>query len=183
MKIFLPHDTLLVVKEKYIIVDTCLFLEFAFLTKEEKSLFIDGLNLLRGVGCSLLTIEPVETEFYIGSNIQDLEVKKEYLKLMKIETVYPQRLLDAEAKEKLLVEYGDMVKGSLSYVDFCLGIAAKQFPKSLILTRNYKDFPGRVFQCVALFSISLDKNIKTYGFYQYGKTEYQNTAKLEVTPF
>ena len=183
MKIFLPTETLSVVKEKYVFVDTCVFLDFAYLNQKGKEAFMDGLNLLTKENCVFMVIEPVAIEFFIGSNEEDLKLKKEYLEKMNIQPILSSKVLNIEKREELLLEYGNSARGNLSYVDLCLGTAVKQFSKSLVMTRNYKDFSERIFECTALFSICLDKDIKTYGFYQYGRKVEKSQKKDEEIPF
>jgi len=184
MKIFLPQETISAVKKKYIFVDTCLLLDWANFHKKEKSLFSDSLNQLIINDCALVTVEPVIVEFFLGSNKESLKIKKAFLESLKI-TIIPIRSVEYKI-EDLVLEYGEKARGKLSYVDICLGAAIKQFSnKSLVLTRNYKDFPERIFDCSAIFSISLSQEIRTYCFYSYDQNKAIKTIKIndEKIPF
>lgn len=182
MKIFL-QEALSIIKNYYIFIDTCVFLDIAVLDKSVRDDFINGLFRFKEEMCAFVTVEPVAWEFFLGSTPKDLEIKKEYFNKL-ITTIIPTRSLKEETIENLIIEYGRDAMGTLSYTDLCLGTAIKQYPKSLLLTRNYKDFPARIFNCLAVFTISLYKEVRTYGFYEYkgGKISKKDSIENEV-PF
>lgn len=167
MKIFLPQETLSVIKQNtHIFIDTCILLDFASFKKEAREEFFKKLFLFTKKGGVFVTITPVAVEFLLGSTIQDLRVKKEYLDLL-IETTLPIRSIKEEIIEQLIIEYGRYAKGNVSYADLCLGAAVKQFSNSLVLTRNHKDFPLKIFDCKGVFTVHLNKEARTYCFYSY----------------
>lgn len=166
MKIFLPQETLSVVKSHYVFLDTCILLDFAVLKPKDKEKFIDKLNLLIQEDCELITINLVVIEFLIGSSVQDIKTKRKYLGLLT-KIIIPERGIKPENIESLIAEYGENARGSLSCTDLHLGAAIKQFPNSLVLTRNYKDFPAKIFSCLGVLSLSLEKDVRTYSFYEY----------------
>lgn len=166
MKIFLPQDTLSVIKQNtHIFIDTCILLDFASF-KKDKAEFLEKLSLFTKKGGVFVTIIPVAVEFLLGSTVEDLEVKKKYLNRL-IEVILPIRSIKEEIIQQLIVEYGRYARGNVSYVDLCLGAAVKQFPNSLVLTRNHKDFPLKIFDCKAVFVVHLNREARTYCFYGY----------------
>jgi len=178
MKIFLPRSTLSVIKQNtHIFIDTCILLDFASFRKGRPE-FLENLLLFTKKGGVFVTIAPVAVEFFLGSTIQDLRVKKEYFNRL-VETVIPIRIIREEIIEQLIIEYGRYAKGNVSYVDLCLGAAVKQFPNSLVLTRNYNDFPLKIFDCKAVFTVHLNREVRTYCFYDYRGLSKKKKKKIK----
>jgi len=169
MKIFLPQETLTAIRANtHIFIDTCILLDIAALRKRGRNEFLDKLALFTQKGCVFVTVEPIAVEFYLGSTKQDLEIKKDYFNQL-VTTTIPTRVLKQNIIEDLIVEYGKYARKNVHYVDLHLGAAAKQFPSSLILTRNYSDFPLKIFDCQAVFTVHLNKEARTYCFYSYNQ--------------
>lgn len=166
MKVFLPQDTLSVIKQNtHIFIDTCILLDFANF-KKGKPEFLEKLLLFTKKGGVFVTIAPVAVEFFLGSTIQDLRIKKEYFNRL-VKTTLPIRIIKKEIIEQLIIEYGRYARGNVSYTDLCLGAAVKQFSNSLVLTRNYNDFPLKIFDCKAVFTVHLNREVRAYCFYGY----------------
>lgn len=173
LQTFLPQETRTSISKKYIFLDTCIFLDLATLkNKTDRQIFINLLRDIREAQSILLTIKPVAFEFYLGSGREELEVKRQYV------TEVPDQVIDirtfqSEIDEELIIQYGSYAKGNVSFVDFCLGAAAKKFAKSLVMTRNYKDFPRKIFECIGTTTILQSTNALTYCFYAYRGREAQ----------
>ena len=183
MDIFLPQEALSVIKECHVFIDTCFLLDFASLKKtKDKSKLIDLLNNFRNLSVSFITLSPVALEFYLGSTSQDLLIKEKYLTSI-IDEVLPVRALKEEVTKKLIMQYGRYAKGKVSYVDLCLATALKQFPKTFLLTRNYKDFPLKIFGCEAYFILQFNNDLRTYCFYSGEKVIKKQKIKEEFPPF
>jgi len=166
MKIFFSQETLSVLERTHIFVDTCVLLDFACLKRTERDKFIDTLRKFKEKDGVFVTIMPVATEFYLGSTQKDLEIKEKYINQI-LTDILPVRLLKEEFMRELIRDYGRYAKGNISYTDLCLATAVRQFPKSFVLTRNYKDFPLNIFDCGAVFTLHLNKEVRTYCFYSY----------------
>lgn len=183
MKIFLPPETLSVIKDIHIFIDTCLLIDIVNLKRKDREELVDKLTLFTQNGCFFVAIEPVAIEFFLGSTEQDLKVKKDYLNQL-VTTIIPVRVIKQDVIEESLIEYGKYARGNISYTDLCLGAAVKQFPNSLVLTRNYKDFPLTIFECEAVFTVHLNKEARTYCFYGYKKPkEEKDDKKNNLVPF
>ena len=182
MKIFLPEEALSIVKDSHIFVDTCVLLDFVSFKKEDRVEFEDRLSQFTKRGSIFVTIEPVAVEFYLGSSQQDLKIKKSYLNQL-IKVILPVRVINKENIEGLIVEYGRYARGNISYVDLCLGASTRQFPNSVALTRNHKDFPLKIFDCKAVFVVHLNKEARTYCFYSYRKAKKRKIKKNPKVPF
>jgi len=183
MKIILPKETLSVIKDIHIFVDTCILFDFATLKdKEDKVLFIENISSFIDNGCFFVTLEPIAVEFFLGSTRQDIKDKKKYFGQL-IKTTLPVRILEKEVINDLIVEYGRYARSNVSYADLCLGASAKQFPKSVVLTRNYKDFPLNIFDCQGIFTMHLNVETRSYCFYSYKKKKAKKKAKKNVAPF
>ncbi|MBL7150940.1 hypothetical protein ISS86_03345 [Candidatus Microgenomates bacterium] len=177
MQIFLPQETFLAIKNTHIFIDTCILLDFAnFKKKQGKAEFLNKLTLFTKNGCVFVTIMPVAVEFFLGSTQQDLKIKKRYFNQL-IKTTLPVKIIKEKTIEDLILEYGRYARGNVSYVDLCLGAAIRQFPGSLLLTRNYKDFPLKIFDCRGVFTVHLNKEVRTYCFYEYRKRDKEKKAK------
>lgn len=179
MRIFLPQDTLGVIDKQYIFVDTSFLIDFAFLQRRDRNSFFDSWEEIK-MRAALLTTFPVATEFLLGSSEKDLIKKKEYLAEL-VGTVINSRLIQPETIEEIIIEYGRYAQGKLSYVDLSLGAAVKQFDNSLVLTRNYEDFPLKIFDCQAIFGFHLNKSLRMYGFYSYkglGSSKENNEDRI-----
>lgn len=176
MKIFLSEEALSAIKDSHIFVDTCVLLDFATLKGKDQVEFGNKLFLFTKKGSLFVTIEPVVFEFYLGSSKSDLKIKKSYVGQL-IKTVLPVRILNKENTEGLILQYGRYARKNVSYTDLCLAAAVKQFSDSLVLTRNYKDFPLKIFDCRALFTIHFNKDIRTYCFYGYRRSASKKKRK------
>jgi len=177
MKIFLSEEALSLVKNNHIFVDTCVFLDLASLKKDDRDEFENKLLQFTKQGSIFVTVEPVVVEFYLGSSQADLKIKKSYINHL-IESTLPVRVLNKIVLDSLIVEYGRYARGNVSYTDLCLGAAVKQFPNSLVLTRNYKDFPLKIFDCRAVFTLHLNRETRAYCFYSYRGLIKKKRAKI-----
>ena len=108
MKIFLPGETLSAIKRVHIFVDTCILLDFAsFTNRNDKLEFLNKLALFKRNGCVFVTIDPAAVEYFLGSTLQDLSIKKEYFnQLIKVSLSI--QTLNKEIIESLIIEYEDM---------------------------------------------------------------------------
>lgn len=182
-KIFLPRETLSAIKfNSHVFVDTCFFLDFAFLSKKDKIKLLKEWSLIIKKGGVFVTIEPVVIEFLLGSSVVDLKIKRDYISQL-IETVIPITALQKDIIESLIKEYGAYARGNVSYVDLCLASAIKQYPNTFLLTRNHSDFPLRMFSSRGIFAIHLNKGIRTYCLYSYEKEEVEKKDDEAKIPF
>jgi hypothetical protein len=182
-KIFLPQETLSAIKfNSHIFVDTCFFLDFAFLSKRDKEDLLKNWALIIKGGGVFVTIEPVVIEFLLGSSTADLKIKRDYISQL-IETVIPVTALQKNIIESLIKEYGVYARGNVSYVDLCLASAIRQYPNTFLLTRNHSDFPLKIFSSQGLFAIHLNKAIRTYCLYAYGKEKPKKKDNKDEIPF
>ncbi len=166
MRIFTSADLYSVIKERHLFIDTCLLLDVAHLNKRERGQLWSILTSFKKVGGVFVTLVPIATEFFLGSNIEDLKIKRDYFNAL-IEAILPVRTISQEVFDQLIIEYGNYAKGKVSYPDLCLAAAAKQFRTSLLVTRNHKDFPLKIFDCLGVLVIHLNNEARCYGFYQY----------------
>ena len=179
MKIFLSEEALSLVKNNHIFVDTCVFLDLASLRKGDRGEFENKLLQFTKRGSIFVTVEPVAVEFYLGSSQSDLKIKKSYINQL-IESTLPVRVLNKSKMDSLILEYGRNARGNVSYADLCLGAAIKQFPNSLVLTRNHRDFPLKIFDSKAVFTVHLNIEARTYCFYGYRGMIKKHKKKRET---
>jgi len=183
MKIFLPQETLSAIKfNSHIFIDTCFFIDFAFLPKKERENLIKKWRLITKKGGVFVTIEPVVIEFLLGSSMTDLKIKRDYINQL-IETAIPVTALQKNIIESLIKEYGIYARGNVSYTDLCLASAIKQYPNTFLLTRNYKDFPLKIFSSRGLLAIHLNKTVRTYCLYSYGEEKVKKKDNRDKIPF
>lgn len=183
MEIFLSKETLLAGKERLIFVDTCILLDFAVLKKDDRENLFEVFKRFIDNSSVFITIEPVVNEFLLGTRSkEDLLVKKKYLDRL-VETVIPIRTIPPSLIEELILEYGIYARGTVSYTDLCLGAAIKHYQGTYLLTRNYKDFPLKIFNCQGIFTLHFNNDLRTYCFYMYGKKTVKKRRKNLDAPF
>lgn len=160
MEIILPPDFLQILKDKFLLLDTCVFID-AFSHPSEFGKFF---NKLKDNETSLLTIDDVITEFLKGSSTDTkFDEKKEFINDI-IETSLPTNNLQ-ENVERLIKIYKIESK-DLSITDLHLGATLMKFKNRIyLLTRDHSDFPTRIFKRENILNISHGKGIFTYGIY------------------
>lgn len=182
MKVFFPQEALLATKNKYIFFDNCVLLDIGILRENDRKEIFDKLDLLLANGCVFGSVYPIYSEFCISFKESDLLKKKAFFEKI-IEFTIPIRAIKTDIFDELIVEYSKYSrKTKPSFADLCLAAAIKQFPQSLLLTRNHSDFPLSLFNCLGAFLIHHDKEIRAYGFYEYGPFK-RGKKKEEEPPF
>ncbi len=157
-----------------ILLDTNFFFDY-FNNKDKYS---DFLLESQKMDCSLVSIDLVKCEFIRTKNVDILNKKAEFFN-KTISTVLP---LDKEVHaliQSTIKEYGSDSEG-VSPVDFYLACCLKRYKGLYLLTRNHKDFPARIFARSHIFSIEIEKDIRTYALYSY----HTKTDKIieEINP-
>lgn len=181
MKIFFPQEILPVVKNKHIFFDTCVLLDIAFLKKEDRLQMYNNLDLLLANNCDFGSVYPVYAEFSISYKESDWIKKKSFFEKL-IEFTIPVRSIDTDVFDELMINYTKYSRKTIpSFTDLCLAAAVRKFSNSLILTRDHSDFPLSIFNCVGIFTIHHYREVRPYGFYEYGLPK-KKTKKIK-TPF
>ncbi len=162
MEIVLPPDFLSITKGKFILLDTCVFID-AF-SKPKK--FGEFFNDLKANNVTLVTIPEVLNEFLKGSPDEaKFNSKKDYV-FSIIETLLPDSDIQKNI-ESLIKSYG-LESKDLSISDLSLGATLMKYSKRLFLmSRDISDFPTTIFKRDTMLNITSHKTIHTYGFYSY----------------
>lgn len=162
MKIALPEDFLLITKNKFLLLDTCVFID-AFSHPSE---FANFFNQLKENKTALVTIDTVLFEFLKGSpNESKFNEKKKFLEDI-VETFLPIRDFQTEV-EKIIKEYNIESK-DLSVTDLYLGATLTKYRKNLcLLTKDLSDFPSYIFERITFLNLLHSKAIHPYGVYCY----------------
>src|SRR5438270_396868 len=135
MEIVLPQDFLPTTKDKFLLLDTCVFID-AFSHASEFGKFF---NKIKENDTTLVTIDTVLVEFLKGSPTDTkFEEKKQFVENI-VETCLTTRDLQ-ENVEKLIKEYKIESK-DLSITDLHLGATLMKYRKNIcLLTRDLSDF-------------------------------------------
>lgn len=180
------------IKGKYILLDAgviMMLVRSGSILEEFTNLFISKL------GCSLVTIPSVSTEFINGAardndikgfkiNVERLDYALEFLQRLVLQElpiteersncvkvlsiINGYALCDNEFRQK------EMPKPS--FIDLTVG--SMTFQKDLILaTLNHKDFPPYLYDRLALHSFAENNSVKTIGFYKISESKYANLIK------
>lgn len=163
MRITIPEDFLPSIKNKHLLLDTCVFIDALLNPGEFGGLF----ETLRNNGIILVTIEPVLIEFVQGTfDEKKMNDKKEFIDTF-VESYLPIPKTLFTNIERLLLEYREDGKG-LSMTDLILGAMLMQFPSNLLLlTKNTTEFPTNIFTLSTHMNLLHRKGIHSYGVYYY----------------
>ena len=163
VEIILPTNLLSVIRGKYLLLDTSVFID-AF---NHPSEFTEFLNDLRIQEVTLLTIDLVKIEFLKGAPDDDRYKEKEAL----IDKIVDEILIptpDITTNVYSLLKKYRLDGKAASITDLHLGAYLKKFASSLyLLTRNPSDFPLNVFKLMSVVNVSYMKGIHAYGVFQY----------------
>lgn len=129
---------------------------------------------LKGVNCAFVTIPSVVFEFTRGTeSIKDFNKRAKFITDLSL--VYPiERYLDG--LEDLIVVL-QRIQGSISYTDFLLLACLYKFPKSFLISANHKDCPNEILDRKFVITVDTDKDIKTYGVYQFSLEKFNKAAE------
>lgn len=164
MKIVLPEDFFLILKNHHLLLDTNVFIDTSISTSE----FTEFFKQLKLNDVTIVTIDAVIMEFLKGApDQQKLEAKLALVNEI-IETRLPITKEVFDNIETLLRLYKEEGKG-VSVVDLLLGGILVQYPKNLfLLTKNTTDFPTNIFNLATYLNLLHRKAIQSYGVYNYG---------------
>ncbi len=162
MKIALPEDFLSTTKNKFLLLDTCVFID-AFSHPSE---FANFFNKLKENNTTLVTIDIVLFEFLKGSPTESkFNEKKKYLEDI-VEAFLPIRDYQTQV-EKLIKDYKIESK-DLSITDLYLGATLIKYKEKIcLLTKDLSDFPAYIFERITFLNLLHSKTIHPYGVYCY----------------
>lgn len=164
MKIVLPEDFFLILKNHHLLLDTNVFIDTSISTSE----FTEFFKQLKLNDVTIVTIDAVITEFVKGTPDQQKFEAKLALVNEIIETRLPVTKEVFDNIESLLRLYKEEGKG-VSVVDLLLGGILVQYPKNLfLLTKNTTDFPTNIFNLATHLNLMHRKAIQSYGVYNFG---------------
>ena len=163
MRIITPPDFISKIKNKHLLLDTNVFIDTSL--HEEK--FGKFLNELKNNGVTLLTLEVVMIEFTKGAPTKEKFNTKKTTVEKIVDTYLPLTKEILENSSKLAKLYGEEGKGT-NIVDFLLGGALVQYEdKLLLMTKDIKDFPAKIFKLETHFLLQHNRAIQNYGIYTY----------------
>jgi predicted nucleic acid-binding protein len=163
MKIITPPDFLQILKGKFLLLDTNIFID-AFKNPSDFAAFF---NVLKENDVTLLTVDPVIIEFLQGSGTQEKYVEKDKFLHEIIDTCLPVVKETFTNVFLLIKQYREEGK-DLSVTDFLLGGILMQYKKNLFLmTKDTSDFPTNIFDLETHIIASHRKALQSYGIYSY----------------
>ena len=161
----------LLVKEKHIFLDTCVFINgFKPSSRQIIQKAID--YLVDTLSCALITISPVYLEFVKGADELSLRnLKTDYFNQIVSVTI-PLSPSLIECAREISVVYR-RAGSKLSITDLFLAGTLKQFrTKAFLLTKNHSDFPTGVFDRECAFHLESSTQVESYAFYQFNEKKY-----------
>lgn len=163
IKIIPSTNFISVIKNKYLLLDTNVFID----TLLNPHSFFDFLNDLKKQQVTLSTIDMVKMEFLKGAPDEQKYIEKTSLMNSIIDNTIAATPDINENIFTLLKKYRLDGKAS-SLTDLYLGAYLMKYGKNLfLLTRNTTDFPQNIFEVKSIVNVTYSKGIHTYGLYQY----------------
>lgn len=161
MKIIESPNLLSTLKNKYLLLDTNVFID-AFSNPKEFGLFF---NELKSNETSLVTVDLIKTEFLKGAfNKTKYTEKLEFIEEI-IDTCLPMTQDILDYIYELILMYKEDGKG-VSFPDFLLGATLMKYKSSLfIMTKDSSDFPLNIFELASYVNVIKRKSIHCYGIY------------------
>lgn len=151
MRIVLPENFFLTLKNHHLLLDTNVFIDTSINTLAFEQFF----NEARQNGITIVTIDAVVAEFLKGAP----DKRKLDAKLA---------LVDEFDNIYMLIDlYREEGKG-VSIVDLLLGEMLIQYQQNLfLLTKNTTDFPTNIFNLATHLNLIHRRSIQSYGVYNY----------------
>lgn len=179
MKIFIPRDFLLAIKGKHLLLDTNFFID----ASNHKKQFERLVKAFLENDATLVSIEPVQTEFLKGSPSENkYKIKVEYFEEI-ISNFIPITKDIFDNVRELTKMYKEEGKG-VSIVDLLLGATLIKYQKNLcLITKDIKDFPTNIFRRLTHFNLLDRRSIQSYGVYDYGQMTDKTGIKEDDIPF
>lgn len=134
---------------------------------------------LKGNGCAFLTIPSVVFEFTRGTaSIPDFNKRAEFIDTL-VNTVYPIEKHIEDLRDLVVVL--QRIKGDIHYTDFLLVACLYKFPKSYLISSNYKDCPTEILDRKFIITIDTEKDIRNYGIYKFSMEKFSKAAAKILT--
>lgn len=161
MKIITPQDFFQTFKNKYILLDTSVFIDSFLHPAEFGKLF----NNLKAQGATLVSLDAVKIEFLKGApNAEKYKQKEDFFNEI-IDTCLPITNDTLLNLYELVQKYREEGK-NISVTDLLLGAILMQYKSNLfLLTKNTTDFPINIFDLKSYMNISYTKGLHVYGVY------------------
>ena len=167
MELILPHDFYSTIKNKFLLLDTSVFIDFLLNSAKFGKLFTD----LKSNGCSLLTLDAVALEFIKGASDQTSFSKKELIIKDIVDSILPVSKDIWEESMKLLKIYKEDAK-TASITDLLLAATlVKYHNTTFLVTKNLNDFPINIFKLETHFNLLHRKGLHSYGVLSFVKDE------------
>ncbi len=161
-----------IIKNSFIIFDTCAFIDSSRHFKKFKEFF----NFLEDSNCKIITVFDVATEFLKGSNnFKDYLEKKEQLEDIIETVIYTDKEI-YDNIDKILPLF--QFKGEApSSADFALAGALMKFKNISLFTRDHQHFSRKMFDRIEVLPIEYDQEVHAYGFYKFSEDKYKQRRK------
>ena len=165
IQIIKPSGFPSVLKGRYLLLDTNVFIDALIHPKEFTQLF----NELKANNVVLVTLKVVLAEFIKGANDEKkFQEKRETVENI-IDAYLPIREEICDEAIDLITKYKEEGK-AVSITDYILGAYLKKYSGSVyLLTKNISDFPCNIFTLQTYFNIFHRRAIHNYGVYGYNK--------------
>lgn len=163
----------------HLLVDTCVLIDLLIAGKETEEWLISTAksNSVHLVGNEAILLELLKNS----------KSKKEYdnkagLYLRIIEADLPLDINSLKAAQRMAIAYGKLGKG-VSFTDFILAGALERYgnKNTYLLTVNHKDFPSKILDRKAVFSLEVGEEVRSFAIYGYSEDKY--LARLKELGF
>lgn len=169
MELILPHDFYSITKDKFLLLDTSVFIDTLLSPVRFEELF----SKLKANGCTLVTLDAVQIEFIKGA-LDEVSFKKKELVINGIvDSIIPISKDIWDESLNLLKSYKEDGKAA-SVADLLLAGTIAKFSRTIFLiTKNLNDFPTNIFTLETHFSLVHRKGLHSYGILSFEKVEEQ----------
>jgi predicted nucleic acid-binding protein len=170
MELILPHDFYSVTKDKFLLLDTSVFIDTLLNPVKFEQLF----SKLKNNGCTLVTLDAIQLEFIKGS-LDDVSFEKKKLVISGIvDSVLPISKDIWDESLELLKAYKEDGK-TASVADLLLGGTIVKYSGTILLiTKNLSDFPTNIYKLETHFNLLHRKGLHSYALLSFVRKEHSS---------
>jgi predicted nucleic acid-binding protein len=162
MGLIIPPDLISSLKNKYLLLDTNIFID----ASKHPADFSDFFNVLKSEDLTLVTIDCVKIEFLRGApNDEKYKEKEEFFDdITKFVLPVDKEVIDNTYK---LVKRYKEAGGTIHFTDLFLGATLMRYKSNIYLfSRNINELPASIFDLEFIINYPINKGIFTYGIYK-----------------
>lgn len=176
------------IKNKSLLLDTCIIIESARDLVREKSFNEHFYSQVKSNNITPLIDDTIELEFLRGANTKEALIRKRtYLEKFlgeSAEFILPvnKEIITSARRISNLYRFCNVKEDKISLADCLIAAQIKKYNHSVFLaTLNHSDFPIDLFDRVCLVPISAGRNVFSIGIYGFSLSKYDELVTKFVT--